>query len=199
MNHLHPPFLKPFAKYSYITGFTLAELLIALVILGVIATFAIPKVLTSQNDAKRIAIFKESIAALNEAFYGGWMKGEVNDANFGTYMLDHLNAVKLCNTNAVTQGCWPPASDPVAGQASQKGLILHNGAMVTGLDDSDGGTGRDTLLIDWNGLDEPNVEGDDELVLHAIFTPTGGNRVGAIRENNGFPASVTLWAEIFSN
>ena len=37
-------------------GFTLAELLIALVTLGVIATFTIPKILDSSSDSKLDAI-----------------------------------------------------------------------------------------------------------------------------------------------
>ena len=53
----------------HFTGFTLAELLIALVILGIMATFTIPKVLQSQTNEKRIAISKETIALVYGAFH----------------------------------------------------------------------------------------------------------------------------------
>jgi prepilin-type N-terminal cleavage/methylation domain-containing protein len=49
-------------------GFTLAELLIALAILGVIATFTIPKVLTSTTAGKNRAIAKETLATISEAY-----------------------------------------------------------------------------------------------------------------------------------
>lgn len=43
-------------------GFTLAELLIALAILGVIAAFSIPKVLSAQQNQTYNAIAKEAAA-----------------------------------------------------------------------------------------------------------------------------------------
>lgn len=45
-------------------AFTLAELLIALAILGVIATFTIPKVLTANQNGTFKAIGKETAAML---------------------------------------------------------------------------------------------------------------------------------------
>lgn len=49
-------------------GFTLAELLIALAILGVIATFTIPKVLTAQQNQQKIAAATETLAMVSEAY-----------------------------------------------------------------------------------------------------------------------------------
>jgi prepilin-type N-terminal cleavage/methylation domain-containing protein len=43
----------------HIKGFTLAELLIALALLGIIASFTIPKVLESSTNAKYKAMAKE--------------------------------------------------------------------------------------------------------------------------------------------
>lgn len=51
------------------TGFTLAELLIALLILGEIATFTTPKISSSSQNAQKNAVFKEMIGALSEAMY----------------------------------------------------------------------------------------------------------------------------------
>lgn len=50
-----------------LSAFTIAELLIALAILGVLATFAIPKVLQSQQDSKWKSIAKEAAATITEA------------------------------------------------------------------------------------------------------------------------------------
>ncbi len=71
-------------------GATLAELLIALALLGVIATFTIPKILNSQAPQRKMAIFKESIAAIHNILVSGTKQGELNQANNGTYLIDHL-------------------------------------------------------------------------------------------------------------
>jgi prepilin-type N-terminal cleavage/methylation domain-containing protein len=49
-------------------GFTLAELLIALAILGVIATFTIPKLITAQQNPQKIASAKETLAMVSAAY-----------------------------------------------------------------------------------------------------------------------------------
>lgn len=53
----------PQARYP---GFTLAELLISLAILGIIATFTIPKLLMNQRVSAYNASAKESAASISE-------------------------------------------------------------------------------------------------------------------------------------
>ena len=48
--------LKPLLLRNFTAGFTLAELLVALSILGIIVTFSIPKILGSQSEKQKIAI-----------------------------------------------------------------------------------------------------------------------------------------------
>jgi prepilin-type N-terminal cleavage/methylation domain-containing protein len=49
-------------------GFTLAELLIALAILGEIATFTIPKILSSQQNGTNKAKAKEAFSMVSSAY-----------------------------------------------------------------------------------------------------------------------------------
>lgn len=51
------------------TGFTLAELLISLAILGLIATFTIPKIMSAQQNNEYSAIAQEDIATLSAALH----------------------------------------------------------------------------------------------------------------------------------
>lgn len=180
------------------SGFTLAELLIALGILAVIATFSIPKILMSQQTSKKKAVFQETVAALNEAFVPACLAGSITEANFGTYMLTHLNAVKICTTNSMTQGCW--YGTDLVGQSATPGVVLHNGAVIAGLDDSvsGGNTGQDTLMMDWDGPGGTNLHGDDQMVMKAIITnATSTDRVCTIRWDSAHGGSQTLWLNTF--
>lgn len=180
------------------SGFTLAELLIALAILGVIATFTIPKVLTSQNDSKRTAVMKEAVATLNNVLQQGLLEGGVTDSNLGTYYLNHLNAIKICDTNAKTQGCWSNVATTFAGQEATPGVVLANGAFICGFDDASSGTGADTIAIDWNGADGPNTEGNDIMMVRAIVdNSTITDRVSTVRGDGAYPTSLTMWNQIF--
>lgn len=179
------------------TGFTLAELLISLAILGVIATFTIPKILSAQSDSQKATTFKETIAALNVTLHNCLISGGCTDTVYGTYMFNNMNYVKGCDTNSIAQGCWD-ASANLAGQGVVPGMILATGACITGLDNSTGGTGADTLFVDWNCLDGPNTEGDDILRLRAFFDDTStSDRVGTVRAENPGSSSHDLWLEIF--
>jgi prepilin-type N-terminal cleavage/methylation domain-containing protein len=113
-------------------AFTLAELLISLLILGVIATFTIPKILSASQNNQKNAIFKESISTLAGALDMGLKTGDLDPITNGdTYFLTHINAVTVCNSNSSTQGCWNTTIQGTpSSEYNEPGLILHNGAYV---------------------------------------------------------------------
>lgn len=196
-----------FILRKHYTAFTLAELLISLLILAAIATFSIPKILMSAENQQKKAVFRETIAALSQAIYMGSLEGSLTkNTSLAPYLSSKLNAVKLCPNNASTEGCW--ANTSWVGEENEAGFILHNGVSIAGIRASTG-DGFDNILMDWNGSQEPNMEGEDRIFFTLCWdrSATGTYATNCSRPsqqgyveigNNAYPASRNLWAWIFS-
>lgn len=106
-------------KIHLITGFTLAEVLITLLITGVVASLTIPGIINSTNKAEYVTKLKKEQAVLMQAFNsikadnGGSI---LNDSNFNSSIggalaganamnefATKLNVVKNCGSG---MGCW---------------------------------------------------------------------------------------------
>ncbi len=207
------PIIANFHPRRLSRGFTLAELLISVAILGVIATFTLSKILPRSSNNQKIAIFKESISTLSAVTQKGMMDGVLNQKPnatvYTTYFQANLNALKNCSTNPVTQGCWA-ATAPGAGSYNYAS-VLPNGASIlylgAGVDDaatSQNGAGY--VYLDYNGLDNPNVEGQDVIILCMGFGPNtfmndvwshGIMRPGEVIPCQNHPVSTPLMTAIF--
>ncbi len=97
-------------------GFTLAEVLIALVVIGVISAISIPLLHAQYIEQERIAKVKKTYSMLANAMTrvkadGGDMIFDI-DANsyenvenwFNSYLRNYIIATKVCYNN--TAGCW---------------------------------------------------------------------------------------------
>jgi len=188
-------------------GFTLAELLIALLILGEIATFTIPKLIISvQNQQNRTAL-RETIAAFSEILYTGLQDHslEPGNANNTNVIFQRLNAVKICDTDSLAQGCWTQAS-PAAGEENQRGAVLATGVTIAGFWD----TGwephpnewEDQIMIDANGVNGPNQEGEDQIRLMVCYGPNyctnSLTRAMTVQPPAG-STSIAFYESLFSN
>lgn len=159
---------------AYTAAFTLTELLIGLLLLGVISTYTIPKVLAMQTDGRKKAIIREAVAALGEIVEIGRQTHEIAYGSFGTYVNSHINAVKVCRNNAYTEGCWDVSTQgDIPDEANQPGFVLPNGAVVLGVDDycceltpQEWCNG---MVIDWNGTSGPNVIGEDQVKIEVNY------------------------------
>jgi prepilin-type N-terminal cleavage/methylation domain-containing protein len=110
-------------------AFTLAELLIALAVLGVIATFTIPKVLGSQTDAKNRAICKEAAAMVTQA-YQTWKIDHVPSATQSTVddLMPLTNNLGI-DTSTTIDSAY--SGNPYACSAPNAQCYqLHSGAMI---------------------------------------------------------------------
>ena len=195
----------PLFKIKNTDGFTLSELLIALAILGVLATFVIPKILTGQANSQKFAVLKESISAYSEATYMGHIQGKFvqNGGSCGgglydmTYIRNEaINYIRLCG-NAEGDGCYAEAVNACAGGA---GHILANGSSTCGVGTCTGSsTPQDTIFLDWDGPDNGNnTQGDDQIRLVLCFAEgcTNGLRPGEVKPSGA--TSIAFYEEIFS-
>jgi len=111
-------------------GFTLSELLIALAILGVIATFTIPKVLQSQQNGEYKAIGKETVGMIAQAYQ---LYRAANTPNSNTSPADltpYMNYVAVDTTaNTMDHAQTMTTLNPCS-WSQQFCLRLHNGGML---------------------------------------------------------------------
>ena len=109
-------------------GFTLAELLIALLVLGVIATFTIPKVLSSQQSNEWKSSAKETVSMVAEA-YVAYKANNTPATSFSLAQLTpYMNYVVIKTTGAdLADG------DQGAGSVDCDWggcVVLHNGVQL---------------------------------------------------------------------
>lgn len=108
-------------------AFTLAELLIALAILGVIAVFTIPKVLVAQQDAKYNAIGKEAAGMLSGAYEAYRLQTSPSSSTRTRDLTPYMNYVSV-DTVSMVDSHQAQTDFSCATQVTC--LKLHNGATL---------------------------------------------------------------------
>jgi prepilin-type N-terminal cleavage/methylation domain-containing protein len=82
------------------SGFTIVELMVAMVLSGLVAVFIIPKVLHSNEDAKHKSAIRDGFTIIGEAYLARKGDGSVipedlidgqENKRFASYLYDHLN------------------------------------------------------------------------------------------------------------
>lgn len=108
-------------------GVSLPELLLALLILANIATFAIPKVLSSQQNSVQNAKAKEIAAAISNAYQMHLLSGGDIATTNANQVMQHINYVRVWGLgNPYT------VDNPWAGcNNTNKCYLLTNGAFIS--------------------------------------------------------------------
>ena len=170
-------------------AFTLAEVLITLVIIGVIAAFTIPTVVSNYRKQEYVSRLKKTYSALSQvtgriiveegnpkASVGGWCSSSANVFNL---YKKYLNNAKECLNG---ENCWETVniSNLQSGASynysdSNSRIILGDGTFLmfrqTSSDCSLGGDNNDygmyqfcaLLWVDVNGAKGPNTWGRDNF------------------------------------
>jgi len=134
-------------------GFTLSELLIALAILGVIATFTIPKVLQSQQNGSKNAAMKEAAGMVSGAFQAYKNQYGLSTTVSPTDLTPFMNYVAV---NTASQIDHHPGMGALSCDSTHPCLRLHDGAV---------------LFAPESACDFPGTASTDAIYFH--FDPDG--------------------------
>lgn len=192
-------------------GFTLAELLVSLLILGEIATFTIPKILSSQQEQRKKAVFKETISTLsvflNNGIFSNTLNNSTSELSMRQALPQNLNFATIVDlgiysSSGVPNACWGSSIQGIRGWYG----LMHNGACVAPSGPLLDGSGKQTFImaIDYNGPDGPNTFGQDWLaVCMGIDNYAGGAWCSSLRKGEIKPMlgqygnSQPLWDSIW--
>lgn len=170
-------------KINKLSAFTLAEVLITLAIIGVVAALTIPALMNSTNDKELKTAWKKSFSATSqvveriEADQGGSLTGVFTSPSgardvFGQYM----NFTKTCDSATVFGSCWHAdnASKKLNGQvygttgfeSQSAGAVTADGMLYWFYWDAVYACNPSTprclgVTIDVNGFKKPNTVGKD--------------------------------------
>jgi prepilin-type N-terminal cleavage/methylation domain-containing protein len=156
--------------FKQLLGFTLAEILVALVILGLAAGFTIPKLLTATGNTQTKAILKEHIAQVNQVLYAadldGILIGTLSEATLMTYLKGKFNYISSCyNTSAGCSYSTSPHHYP-GYPTTWPTLIFADGATLSFVENAFSSGKVISIVIDVNGATAPNLPGEDELLIN---------------------------------
>jgi len=174
-------------------GFTLAELLIALTILGVIATFTIPKIITAQQNSSYNASAKE-VAATVAAAYQSYVFRNGSSSGAGiANITQYMNYIAVDSTSTIDSFYGDSSATTTCGAFSGVCLKMHNGAYLQYWpSDNFSGTASTNgvpFLIDPNGTSTAGTTNGSGKALYFFLYYNGSVKdLGNITPNTSWSA-----------
>ncbi len=110
------------------SGFTLAELLVTLLILAEIVTFTIPKVLVTQRNQQYNARAKEVAGMITGAYQQLQLSGGASAATKGTDLTPYMNFVSMDTTSSIDNIDSGGSAEPC--NSATPCFRLHGGGLL---------------------------------------------------------------------
>ncbi len=197
------PFKKLLLKKRDTLGFSLTEVVITIAIISILAGLAVPSIMTSANNSKRLSVTKQTISLLGDAFND---KLESNTVSLSTGFEQFLNvagATGLPYNRLITSGSaitvdpppnpvvWTNVTFTPGGANNEQVIRLKNGGLLvidTDLTFGTSANGAIPVLFDPDG----EVNGDTHSVELWVYSDgrirTAATMVaGTVTENSGTP------------
>ena len=156
-------------------GFTLAEVLLAVVIIGVIAVLTIPSLLRNTQEKARMALLKGTVANLSNAVQTEMTRHRATEIpstdiykNPQTF-LERFELAKSGTPFATSYRRYSDAKEtedvliPDNNSEGQYSVLLKNGVGLGIVNDKENST--TSVVIDLTGSDKPNMVGADYYIL----------------------------------
>lgn len=167
-------------------AFTLAEVLITLGIIGIVAAMTIPTLISNYKEKQTISKLQKTYALFKNAFEMGkiehgdyslwsWNHKPLTDCArvkyfWETYIFPHLKITKKCFP--VTEECFPVNTaqtlngrNDVFVKSNRGGFVLNDGTMIYTWAGGDAYQPHIWVVVDINGANKPNIIGKDIFYL----------------------------------
>lgn len=179
-------------------GFTLGEVLLAILIVGIIAVLTLPSLVKNMHEKSRMSLLKNTIANISNVIQNEFTKYRTTDiTNTDIYndpkaFLENFDVAKSGVPFASSYGRFSKTGSetiiiPVDGQENQAALLLKNGVGIGIINDET--TSTTSVIVDLTGDKKPNKVGADYFVFKIEWDDdyTKGIRAGDISsfENGG--------------
>lgn len=175
-------------------GFTLSELLISLAVLGVIATFTVPKVLVAQQDASNKAKAKEVAAMVSDAYNLYKSQNPVTANTWGVDILTYVNYLKIDTSGTLIDDVYTGGT--ISCSATTPCYQLHNGGVLSPWGRF-GATSADRSVpftFDPDGVvTDGTTNGPGKSVQFLLFTDGRMQTKGTVMVNNFYIGNSGPW------
>lgn len=168
--------MKKYLKTKILNAFTLAEVLITLGIIGVVASITIPTLMNSMQENNYKVAYKKAFSVASQAWQHALGDNNieyVSDWNNAQTRIDNFNAFKSyfkiskeCN-NSNNSECWDTNGEKWAGNLPDSTALafVDSAGMAWSLHSNLDGVGP-AILVDTNAFKGPNKYGYDRFILY---------------------------------
>jgi prepilin-type N-terminal cleavage/methylation domain-containing protein len=152
-------------------GFTLSELLICILILGEISTFAIPKILSAQQNKRFNAVGKETAAMVTQAYQQLQLNNAATSSTTVGDLTQYMSYVSF-DTGGVNKVDDVPSYGSMTCASTRPCLKLHNGAVISYNTLSFAATGSGNyldIMVDPDGVYSNTTNGPGKSIKFNLF------------------------------
>ena len=177
----------------YKFGFTLAEVLITLVIVGVVAAFTIPTLINDTKQKQYISAWRKAYSAVSQALLlvkanGDTFDDVTTEQQYAEKVAKYMVNIKLCTSNNfVSEGCgtsYPILNLDGTSRNANMGAMLGGSTCMILADGTYLCFDAYNLVFDVNGARGPNQIGKD--IFYALLDKNNFKLNPAVGYKNGW-------------